>query len=145
MNTVNRWQVSSQAFRTFFKNLAAGALAAALGLSAGAGNVHAATFNWTNTTGAAFNDPGAWSPVGGPGGSADTANFIIAGSISTFLTNSFTNINTLLFGGPAAGQNLTVALNFDTNNFAGLSGNSTSASGFVFGQQAGSTCTVFIC
>lgn len=144
MKAKNHLRVVTHTFLKPFRNRAAGTLALGLALLLGASTGQAGTFTWTNTTGAAFNDPTAWSPVGGPGGAADTANFIIAGNITTFLTNNFQDIGLLIFGGPAAGQNLTVSLNFDTNNFAGLSGNSSSASGFVFGQQAGSTNTVFI-
>jgi hypothetical protein len=121
-------------------------LAAALAIMLWATDgTQAVTYIWTNTTGAVFNDPNAWNPVGGPGGPADTANFAYAGTIAVPLTNDFANIGTVTFGSGASGQPLNLSLDFGTNVFAGLSGNTTSASGLVFGQQGGSTCMAVIC
>jgi pectin methylesterase-like acyl-CoA thioesterase len=126
-------------------NITAATLAIALGLSAGAGNSFATTYSWTNTDATAvLTDPNSWTPIGGPGGPADTFTYLRNGTFTVQLTNDFANIGSFQFGATTAGQPLTVTLDFGTNVFAGLSGNTTSASGFVFGQQGGSTCTVFI-
>src|ERR1041384_2132815 len=115
------------------------ALAIAVGLLLGVSSSHAATYTWTNTTGAVFNDPNSWNPVGGPGTNLDTATVPITGTLTNPLTNDFSqNTGTILFGAAAGGQTLNLRLEFGTNVFAGISGNTSSASGFVFGQ-AGTT------
>src|ERR1041384_2861843 len=109
--------------------------AIALGLVVGATSSHAVTYTWTNTTGAVFNDPNAWSPVGGPGTNLDTATVPITGTLTIPLTNDFIqNTGTILFGAAAGGQTLNLGLDFGTNVFTGISGNTSSASGFFFGQ-----------
>ncbi len=136
-------QITSSLYQPFHR--LAVPLALALGLFAVTGTARAIQYNWTNTTGAAFNDPNAWSPVGGPGGAADIANFAsVAGTFDVPLTNNFSGIGSLQLGAPGAGQQLVVTLDFGTNTFAGFSGTSSSASGFVFGQQSGSTAIVYI-
>ena len=120
------------------------AVALSFALFAGAVNSHATTYFWTNTTGAAWGDPGAWNPVGGPGGNTDTANFQANGVYDVPLLSNFVNNSSILFGATGAGQSLQVTLDFGTNIFAGISGNSSSASGFVFGNQQGSTAIVYI-
>lgn len=123
------------------KSFAAGALAFALVLLA-TSSAFGAAFVWTNTTGAVFNDPNAWNPVGGPGGAADSATLAFTGTLNIPLTNSFADIGNLLIGAAGGGQTLILGLDFGTNNFAGLSGNTTSASGFVFGNAG--TSIVYI-
>jgi PKD repeat protein len=113
-----------------------------LGLFAGGADVQAAGFLWTNTTGAVFNDPNAWSPIGGPGGPLDTATITVSGPLDIPLTNNFANIGFALFGAGSGSGTLNLTLDLGTNTFAGLSGNTTSASGFVFGQQG--TSIVYI-
>jgi T5SS/PEP-CTERM-associated repeat protein len=143
MTTINHFQFIAQIFHKPLKALAAGALA--LGVCLFAGEARATQYNWTNTTGAAFNDPNAWNPVGGPGGPADIANFAsVNGTFDVPLTNSFANIGSFQMGASAAGQPMTVTLDFGTNTFAAFSGASSSASGFVFGQESGSTNIVYI-
>jgi len=130
----HRHRISGNQPRTF---LVPWVLALMLALFGGAATTKAAgiTYNWTNTTGAAFNDPYAWTPTNGPGTNLDTANFSVTGVFEVPLTNNFSGIGSLQFGAAGgSGNNLTVSLNFGTNIFAGLSGNTTSASGFVFGQ-----------
>jgi len=100
------------------------------------------TYNWTNATGAAFNDPYAWSPTNGPGTNTDTANFSTNGVWVVPLTNNFSGVGSVQFGATGSGQNLTVSLNFGTNTFAALSGGTINASGFVFGQ--GGTTIAYI-
>jgi len=119
-------------------------MALGLGLFAGATDSHAATYTWTNTTGAVFNDPNAWNPISGPPGLNDTANFTINGTIYLPLTNNYiSNIGTLLFGGASGSGNLNLTMNFGTNIFtAGIGSNSSSASSFVFGHQG--TSSVYI-
>src|SRR5436309_814473 len=109
-----------------------------IGLFAGAANILAVTYLWTNTTGAVFNDPNAWNPIGGPGTNLDVANVAFTGTLTIPLTNNFQDIGSLQFGAASAGQTLMLGLDFGTNVFAGISGNASSASGFVFGQ-AGTT------
>jgi T5SS/PEP-CTERM-associated repeat protein len=122
-------------------------LTLSVGLLTGAVNSHATNYVYTNSTGATFDDPNAWNPVGGPGGSADDAlltNF--TGSIVINLTNNFSGIGSFQYGAATGGptpNSVTYSLNFGTNIFAGLSGGTTSASGFVFGQAG--TTTVYIC
>src|ERR1041384_2003485 len=83
------------------------ALAIAVGLLLGVSSSHAATYTWTNTTGAVFNDPNAWNPVGGPGTNLDTATVPITGTLTIPLTNDFSqNTGTILFGAAAGGQTL---------------------------------------
>ena len=121
------------------------AVALLLALLAGAVNSHAQqTYFWTNTTGSTWDDPGAWNPVGGPGGNSATANFQANGVYDVPLTNNFANNSSILFGAASAGGSLTVTLDFGTNIFSAISGNANSASGFVFGQLANSTATVYI-
>jgi pectin methylesterase-like acyl-CoA thioesterase/PKD repeat protein len=118
-------------------------LALVMGLLVGAVSSHANTYTWTNTTGAAFNDPTAWNPPSGPPGLNDTASFTINGTFDVPLTNNYiSNIGTLLIGAASSSGTLTMTMDFGTNTFAGISGNSSSASGFVFGQTG--TCTVYI-
>ena len=117
------------------------ALALSLGFLVVAGNVQAATYNWTNATSSGYlTDPGNWSPTvpSPPGGPNDTFTYLRTGTNTVLLTNNFSNIGTCQFGAGLAGQTLVLSLNFGTNTFAGLSGNTTSGSGFVFGQ-AGTT------
>ncbi|HTS17296.1 MAG TPA: pectinesterase family protein, partial [Verrucomicrobiae bacterium] len=121
-----------------------------LGLLLGAANSRAASYTFTNTTGSAFNDPNAWNPVTGPPGLNDTASYTLTGTYDLPLTNNYiSNIGTLLFGSAAGGQTLIVTLDFGTNIFAAISGNTSSASGFVFGQQGTSivyaTCGQILC
>ncbi|HUJ10342.1 MAG TPA: pectinesterase family protein [Verrucomicrobiae bacterium] len=122
--------------------VAAGSLATAVLLVA-VPNVSATTYNWTNNTvaTAVLNDPNAWSPIGGPGGSADTFTYLQNGTFTVQLTNDFSNIGSFQFGAANSSGTLVLTLDFGTNVFAGLSGNSSSASGFVFGQ--GGTMTVY--
>jgi hypothetical protein len=119
-------------------------LVLAIGLFANASSVQAASYSWTNTTASTYDDPGAYNPTGGPGGSADVANFTsLTGSVTVRLTNSFVETGSLQFGSPTTGgATATYTLDFGTNNFAGLNGAGGSASGFVFGQQG--TSTIYI-
>ena len=140
---MNQMRTIAVTFRSI-KSLAAGALALALVLLA-TGNVLATNYNWTNTTASTYDDPSAYNPpVGGPGGSADLANFTsLTGSVTVSLTNNFIETGSLAFGSPTTGgASATYTLDFGTNIFVGYNGNGTSASGFVFGQQG--TCTVYI-
>ncbi|MGA2221041.1 MAG: pectinesterase family protein [Verrucomicrobiia bacterium] len=141
---MNQSRGLSHSFHKPIKNLTAGAMALGLGLFAGATDSHAATYTWTNTTGAVFNDPNAWNPISGPPGLNDTANFTINGTIYLPLTNNYiSNIGTLLFGGASGSGNLNLTMNFGTNIFtAGIGSNSSSASSFVFGHQG--TSSVYI-
>ena len=118
-------------------------LALALGLLAAVGNSQAAPYTWTNTTGAAFNDPTAWSPTTGPPGLNDAASFTINGTFDVPLTNNYiSNIGTLLFGAASSSGTMVLTLDFGTNTFAALSGNANNVSAFVFGQ--GGTSTFYI-
>ena len=136
MTTLNPLPVISGTFRNSMKALAAGALALCLFAAA---NVRAATYSFTNTTGSTYDDPNAYSPTGGPGGAADTANFgSLTGTINVSLTNNFTEQGSLLFGANTAGATATYNLNFGTNTFVAFNDNSSSGSAFVFGQ-AGTT------
>ena len=118
-------------------------LTLALALLAVAGNVHAAPYSWTNTTGAAFNDPTAWNPPNGPPGLNDTASFTINGTLDVPLTNNYiSNVGTLLIGAANSSGTLNLTMDFGTNTFTGISNNGSTASCFVFGQ--GGTLTVFI-
>ena len=122
---------------------AVGALALALGLFACASSSRANPYTWTNTTGSAFNDPNAWNPTGGPPGLNDTASLTLNGTFDVPLTNNYiSNIGTLLFGAANSSGTIILTLDFGTNTFAGISGNTSSASGFVFGQTG--TGTVYI-
>jgi hypothetical protein len=125
-------------------SLVAVALAVALGLLVTAGNICALSYSWTNTTASTYDDPNAYSPTGGPGGSADVANFTsLTGSVTVTLTNDFVETGSLQFGSPTTGGvSATYTLDFGTNVFSGYNGGGTSASGFVFGQQG--TSTVYI-
>ncbi len=144
MNAMNQFRVITHTFHKSSRTLAAGALALGLALLIGVSSSQAAqTYLWTNTTGAAFNDPGAWSPVGGPGGASDTANVAFNGTINTYLTSSFSNIGSLTCGPAASGNALILTINLNGNTFAGLSANNSSGSGFVSGQQSGGTSTVY--
>jgi len=141
MKQVSQFSVVPRQFSKSFPNLIAGVLAVTLGLSAGTGNSLATTYNWTNTTSSTYDDPGAYNPTGGPGGSADVANFSsLTGSVTVRLTNSFVETGSLQFGSPGAPA--TYTLDFGTNNFAGLNGAGGSASGFVFGNSG--TAIVYI-
>src|SRR5947207_468632 len=103
-NMANRFRTFTGTFHMPRKTLAAVALA--LGLFASASSVQAVTYLWTNTTGAVFNDPNAWNPIGGPGTNLDTANYSITGTFNTPLTNNFSNIGSVQFGAAAGGQTL---------------------------------------
>ena len=122
------------------------ALALSLGFLVVAGNIQAAqTYNWTNATSSGYlTDPGNWSPTvpSPPGGNLDTFTYLRTGTNTLLLTNNFSNIGSCQFGAGAAGQTLVLTLNFGTNTFAGLSGNTSSASGFTFGQTG--TSIVYI-
>jgi PKD repeat protein len=116
-------------------------LALALGLLAGAVNSYATAYTWTNTTGAAFNDPNAWSPTSGPPGPTDAATFTESGTFIVPLTNNFSNVGSLWFGAPS-GQTLNLTLNFGTNIFTALTGGASGASAFVVGNSG--TSIVYI-
>src|ERR1039457_689959 len=74
-------------------------LALVLGLLAGAGNVHAIAYNWTNATSSGYlTDPVNWSGPGGPGGPNDTFTYLRTGTNSVSLTNNFANIGSFQFG-----------------------------------------------
>jgi len=137
-------------FQKLIRNLTACALVLALGLFAGVEKAHAATYTWTNTTGSAFNDPNGWNPNSGPPGLNDTASFTLNGTFDLPLTNNYiSNIGTLLVGAGTGSGTLILTMDFGTNTFAGISGNTTSASGFVFGQQGTSivyiACNAVLC
>jgi PKD repeat protein len=143
MTTMNLFGSIARNFHKPLKALAAGVLALGLCLLAGARNVQAATtYAWTNTTGATFNDPNAWSPVGGPGGPADSASFTISGTINTSLTNSVSNVGTVLFGSSSSTVPLTVNFALNGNTFAALSEGASGQSGWVVGNSGGTTTTV---
>ncbi|HVM60492.1 MAG TPA: pectinesterase family protein [Verrucomicrobiae bacterium] len=126
------------------------ALALGLGLLASAINSRAATFTWVGPSGGVFTDPSNWSNTadgttnGAPGGSADTALFAKNGAYDIQLTNNFSGIGYVLLGASGGGNSVTLTLDFGTNIFAGLSGNTTSASGFVLGQT-GTTIIYISC
>jgi len=141
MTSMNLFRLIARKSHNPLKALAAGAVA----LLVSAGGVQAASFTWTNTTGAAYNDPNAWSPVGGPGTVTDTSSFTINGTFDVPLTNKvdvISNAGTLFFGAGSGSGTLILTLDLGTNTLAGLSGNGTSVSGFVFGQQG--TSIVYI-
>ena len=149
MRTTNQSRRITRSFPQPIRTLAAGALALVLGLFAGAGDTHAATFNWTNTTGAVFNDPTAWSTNALPGPS-DTASVTLSATLYIPLTNNFiSNVGTLLFGAASSSGTANLTLDFGTNIFTGVSGGTSSASGMVFGQQGTTTvyiaCGQFLC
>ncbi|MGO9528344.1 MAG: pectinesterase family protein [Verrucomicrobiia bacterium] len=116
-------------------------LALAAGLLAGAVNSQANPYTWTNTTGAAFNDPNAWSPTSGPPGASDSATFTEAGTFIVPLTNNFLNFGTLVVGA-GANNTLNLTLAFGTNIFSGLTGGASGASDFVLGNSG--TSIVYI-
>jgi len=123
--------------------IGAGLLALGLALLAGPDKAHAVTYVFTNYNVATFDDPGAWNPVGGPGVLADTADILTNGTVTINLTNNFSaNTGTMLFGAGSSTGNLILTLNFGTNIFSAPSFNTTSASGFVFGQAG--TSVVYI-
>ena len=123
--------------------VAAFALALGLGLFAGVGNSQAAAFVWTNTTGAVFNDLNAWTNTAGLPGPSDTASVTLSATLDIPLTNNFiNNVGNILFGAANSAGTLNLTLDFGTNVFTGISGNTASASGFVFGQSG--TVTVYI-
>ena len=141
MNAMNQFRVITHTFHKSMRNLTAGALALGLGLFVVTSDVHA--FNWTNLTGGTFNDPNSWSPTpGGPGGPADTANFALTNTIVTSLTSDFGGLGTLTFGSGNSTVNGNVTINLNGHTLGVLSGTSGSASGFVVGQQGGSTAIV---
>jgi pectin methylesterase-like acyl-CoA thioesterase/PKD repeat protein len=139
MNTMNDFQGIRRAVLQPIRRLAIGGLVSAL--LASAGNSLATTYVWTNNTVATgiLTDPNAWDPIGGPGGAADTFQYLQTGTYTLQITNDVSNVGSFQFGAANAGETLNLTLDFGTNTFAGLSGDSTSASGFVFGQTGTST------
>ncbi len=132
MNAMNPFR-----FRKSINHFTAGVLALGLALFVGASNSPAAqVYLWTNTASTAFyNDPGNWSPVGGPGGPTDTASFTMTGTFTLRLTNNLVNLGSFQFGAGAGSAVLNLTLDFGTNIFAVNMGGGSSASGCVFGQQ----------
>ena len=142
MNAMNQFRTITHTFHKSIRTLTAGALALFIGVSAS----QAVSYNWTNTTGAAFNDPTSWNGVGGPGGAVDTANFAINGTINTYLASNVVNLGSINFGPTAAGQVLNASIDLRGFTFSGLSGGASgSGSGFVSGQQSGGTCHRYLC
>ena len=141
MNTTNDFRSIRGALHQPIRHLAVGGLVLALGLLASLGNGYATTYVWTNNTVATgiLTDPNAWDPIGGPGGSADTFQYLQTGTYTLQITNNVANVGSFQFGAANAGENLILTLDFGTNTFAGLSGDTTSAAGFVFGQTGTST------
>ena len=105
MNVMNRLQPFTPMLVKPIRNLAAGALALALGLLAGASNVHAATtYNWTNTDSSAYLDnPNNWNPVGGPGSLTDTFTYAVTGTRTLLISNNVLNVGSFQFGAASAG------------------------------------------
>ncbi|HXI82944.1 MAG TPA: pectinesterase family protein [Verrucomicrobiae bacterium] len=139
-------RVTTHNFRKSLKSLAAGAMAVGLALFIGVGDTQAqVTYNFTNTAATAFlSDPNAWSPVGGPGTNLDTFTILQAATKTLRLTNNFLNNGSFQIGASGGGQTLNLTLDFGTNTFVGLNGNTTSGSDFVFGQQ-GTTIVYIAC
>ncbi len=136
----NQWRAITHTFNQPMRNLAAGVLALALGLFAGASNSHATAYTWTNVTiGASdyWQNPFAWSPsTGVPNGIADTATFNFAGTLSVYVTNKVLNLGNFNVGPSASGGVLNITFELGTNAFTGTSGDSSSSSSFVIGQGA---------
>src|ERR1035437_4857020 len=143
---MNQFRVIACGFHKPLKTLAAGALALALGLFAGASNVRAqVTYNLTNTAATAFlSDPNIWSPVGGPGTNLDTFTIAQSTTKTLRLTNNYLNNGAFTIGAAVAGQTLNLTLDFGTNTFVGFNLNGSSSSGFVFGQ-AGTSIVYISC
>ena len=142
MRTTNHLPEITPSFYQTLRRLVV-TLALAVGLLVGAATSQAGvTYNWTNTAAVAvLNDPNAWNPVGGPGTNVDTFTYLQNGTFDLQLTNNFANIGSFQFGAANSSGTIVLTLDFGTNVFAGLSGNTGSASGFVFGQ--GGTQTVY--
>jgi PKD repeat protein len=146
MTTINHFQAIARTFYKPLKALAAGALALGLCLFAGAGNVHATVFLWTNTTSDVWGDPNAWNPVGVPGAS-DSGTFGFVGAQTTHSVNLTGDVVTAVMDvtcGTSINNAQTLTVNLGTNSLSLIQSGSSSPTALFWGDASGGTNVVFL-